>query len=65
MLQGRHMHDERHDVAVVELGVRLYRGDCHPVEREQRQHEKEGDRKPYPDDSLEAPVAGDHQFLRM
>jgi hypothetical protein len=55
--ERRGMYDERHDVLVVELGIRLYRRDRYPVEREQRHHEKEDDRQVQPDDTLEPPIA--------
>jgi hypothetical protein len=40
------MHDQRHDLAVVELLVRFQRGDRHPVEREQREEQRRAERQP-------------------
>ena len=46
VLERRMIDDQRHDLAAVQLAVRLYRGDRHPVEREQREDQEEAERQP-------------------
>ena len=53
VLERRMIDDQRHDLAAVQLAVRLQRGDRHPVEREQREDQEEAKRQP----QLQRPVA--------
>ncbi len=60
MLERRMVHDQRHDVRVVELGIRLERGHRHPVKRRKPGHQEEAERQPQPQRTPTPSTALDH-----
>ena len=61
VLERRLMDDQRHDLRVVELPVRLDGGDEHPVEREERRHQEEPERQVEPTRPKPESPAANHQ----
>ena len=63
MLERGVMHDQRHHMGIVQFLVRLQRRDRHPVERKQREDQKESERQPQPQRAHAPAAILDHHAL--